>query len=93
MDAMEGRVNMASQRARGGMLEWKTTRLAGLEMGSTKLAALAMKAQAKQIGHGTGLRMPDSCEDGWRQDDGSGIVGHEDGDDGADQVDECEEAA
>ena len=45
MARIDGTVNSASQRLSSGMCSAKTTRLAGLEIGSTKLAALAMKAQ------------------------------------------------
>jgi hypothetical protein len=45
MASSEGRANRPSQRTSGGMCSAKTTRFAGFEIGSTKLAALAMKAQ------------------------------------------------
>ncbi len=45
MASTDGRVKVASQRPSGGMCSANTTRLAGFEIGSTKLAALAMKAQ------------------------------------------------
>ena len=48
MASTEGRANSASQRVSGGMASAKTTRLAGFEIGRTKLAALAMKAQMKR---------------------------------------------
>ena len=44
----EGSANIASHCVSGGMCSAKTTRLAGFEIGSTKLAALAMKAQIRR---------------------------------------------
>ena len=51
-ESMDGTRNAASQAESGGMFVRKTTRLAGFEMGSTKDAALAMRAQAKRCGRG-----------------------------------------
>jgi len=48
MDRTDGRANCASQDGSDGMWRPKTTRFAGLEIGSAKLAALAMKAQTKR---------------------------------------------
>ena len=45
MAVIEGKVNWRSHSVRCGMRAPNTTRLAGLEIGSTKLAALAMNAQ------------------------------------------------
>src|SRR5580704_522831 len=49
----DGNVNAASQCAREGMRVRNTTRLAGLEMGSTNEAALAISAHAKRYGNGS----------------------------------------
>src|ERR1700761_5614901 len=48
MERMEGTRKAASQWLSGGIPAWKTTRFAGFEIGSTKLAALATKAQTKR---------------------------------------------
>jgi hypothetical protein len=48
MATNEGTLNIASHRSRGGMIELKTTRLAGFEMGRTKLAAFATRAHEKR---------------------------------------------
>src|SRR5207237_8484496 len=45
IDATEGRANWRSHSVRCGIRSPNTTRLAGFEIGSTKLAALATKAQ------------------------------------------------
>src|SRR5580692_2969294 len=55
MATKEGTLNMASHRSRGGMVELKTTKFAGLEMGSTKLAAFATSAHEKRYGSGGAL--------------------------------------
>ena len=47
IDRADGREKRASQDANGGIWLAKNTRLAGLEIGSTKLAALATKAQIR----------------------------------------------
>ena len=51
----EGSANRRSHTASGGMSCPNTTRLAGLEIGNTKLAALAMKAQTNRWGNGSTL--------------------------------------
>jgi hypothetical protein len=48
MAAIDGSPKRPSQDSSGGMCSPNTTRLAGLEIGSTKLAALAMNAQANR---------------------------------------------
>ena len=48
IESTDGMQNLASQEDSGGMWPPKTTRFAGLEIGKTKLAALAMKAQMKR---------------------------------------------
>ena len=49
METTDGSKNVANQRDRGGISPpAKITRLAGLEIGNTKLAALAIKAQIKR---------------------------------------------
>ncbi len=53
MESKDGNVNAASQCASGGMRVRNTTRLAGLEMGSTNEAALAISAQANKYGSGS----------------------------------------
>ena len=45
MDSSDGSANRRSHVPSGGMFCANTTRFAGFEIGSTKLAALAMKAQ------------------------------------------------
>jgi len=45
---IDGSPNCPSHAARGGMRPANTTRFAGLEIGRTKLAALAMKAQTNR---------------------------------------------
>ncbi len=47
-DAMDGSANARNQANSGGMCSPNTTRLAGFEIGSTKLAAFAMNAQANR---------------------------------------------
>ncbi len=46
MATTDGSVKRASQPASGGIRSPNSTRLAGFEIGRTKLAALAMNAQA-----------------------------------------------
>jgi len=53
MDASEGSPKVSSHRPSGGMPLLYTTRFAGLEIGRTKLAALAMKAQIIRYGSGS----------------------------------------
>ena len=48
MAASDGSANARNQASSGGMCSPKTTRLAGLEIGSTKLAALAISAHANR---------------------------------------------
>ena len=48
---------MRSQIPSGGMCRSKMTRLAGLEIGKTKLAAFAMSAQASKYGLGSTLAL------------------------------------
>src|SRR3954447_25315527 len=52
MESTEGIRKYPSHCPKAGILEWNTTRLAGLEIGRTKEAALAIKAQAKRNGNG-----------------------------------------
>ena len=53
--ATEGSAKIRSQSASGGICWPNTTRLAGLDIGSTKLAAFAMNAQMKRYGSGSTL--------------------------------------
>src|SRR5579883_3609073 len=53
IETVDGKAKRASQTRSGGMFGPKTTRLAGLEIGRTKLAALSMKAQIKRYGSGS----------------------------------------
>src|SRR6202140_5692607 len=52
---MDGSTKVRSHSDSGGICVPNTTRLAGLEIGSTKLAALAMKAQMNRYGSGSTL--------------------------------------
>ena len=51
----DGSAKMRSHSDSGGICVPNTTRLAGLEIGSTKLAALAMNAQMNRYGSGSTL--------------------------------------
>src|ERR1039458_2260274 len=57
MEAPEGSRKMCNHIPSGGMCCPKTTRLAGLEIGKTKLAAFAMNAQASKYGLGLTLAL------------------------------------
>jgi hypothetical protein len=48
METAEGMLNIASHRTKGGIAELNTTRFAGFEIGSTKLAAFATNAHEKR---------------------------------------------
>ncbi len=48
MAASDGSANARSHASSGGMCSPNTTRLAGFEIGNTKLAALAISAQANR---------------------------------------------
>src|SRR5713101_8800068 len=52
MEAVEGSRKIRNHIPSGGMCWSKMTRLAGFEIGKTKLAALAMNAQASRYGLG-----------------------------------------
>jgi hypothetical protein len=57
MAASEGRAKEPNHCPSGGIAPPYSTRLAGLEMGSTKLAALATSAQANSAGRGSALAL------------------------------------
>jgi hypothetical protein len=57
MEAAEGRRKIRNHIPSGGMCWLKTTRLAGLEIGKTKLAAFAINAQANKYGLGLTLAL------------------------------------
>src|SRR6202011_813156 len=54
---IEGTPNHSSHRPSGGIWLWKTTRLAGLEIGRTNEAALAMNAHTRRYGSGSTLAL------------------------------------
>ena len=53
IDASDGAPNDANHAPSGGICPPYSTRLAGLEIGRTKLAALAISAQANSNGSGS----------------------------------------
>ena len=65
----------------------------GVGNGQHETGGVGYEGAGEQIGHGPGLCVPDRCQYGGSEHDGGGVVGHEDGDGGSDQVDEREEAA
>src|SRR6201996_8354433 len=52
IESRDGTQKSASHVPSGGIPVWKTTRFAGFEIGSTKLAAFAIKAQTNRYGSG-----------------------------------------
>ena len=92
MERIDGRPNDTSHRPNGGMLVRKTTRFAGLEIGKTNEAALAIMAQANKYGSGATLALRIAAKNRRSENNGGCVIGHEDRDQRAHAVDQGKKA-